>query len=362
MRVAVIGAGVIGRLRAQTVVDNPKTELAGIADVNRVAVAEVATSSRTKPFADYRQMIDELEPTAVIVSSPVMLHEEMCRFALDRGCHVLVEKPLAASLDACRRILTAAEEARRVLAVGFNHRFYPAIRYLKKVLADGRIGTIDHLRIFGGHDGLRNFRAKWMYESELSGGGCMMDVGLHMTDLARHVAGEIVEVCGVASGNVWRVPGSEDNAMAILRTESGVPIIYQSTWTEWRGFGWHVDVYGELGMVRAAYAPMFNMLVTQREPGGKRARKLELYPEIIVREKLKGWETTSKLTFDGELHDFLRMIDGETGVDLADGWSGVRATEVAKAVYRSSAERRPIALAPRDMGKPNGKSRPHPSA
>src|SRR5688572_23122484 len=254
MRIAVIGIGVIGRLRAETVASNAAIELCGVADVNWVSAAEAATAFRTKPFADYRVMIDELRPEAVIISSPAMLHEVMCLFALDRGCHVLVEKPLSNSLDSCRRILASAEEAGLALAVGFNHRFYPAIQYLKRVLADGAIGTIDHLRIYGGHDGLHNFRADWMYKSELSGGGCMMDIGIHMTDLPRFVAGEIESVYGFPSGSIWKVPGSEDNAVAIMHTKAGVPITYQATWTEWRGFHWHVDVYGSLGMARAAYA------------------------------------------------------------------------------------------------------------
>jgi predicted dehydrogenase len=186
-----------------------------------------------------------------------------------------------------------------------------------------------------------------MYKSELSGGGCMMDIGIHMTDLARYVAGEIETVYGSASGSIWKVPGSEDNAVAILHTKAGVPITYQATWTEWRGFHWHVDVYGSHGMVRAAYAPMFNMLVTQEQPGGKRSKKYKAYPEIILREKLKGWETTTRMTFEAELADFLRMIRKDGSVDLADGWSGVRANEIAQALYRSSRERALVMLSPR---------------
>lgn len=358
MKVAVIGTGVIGRLRAQTVVDNPSTDLVGVADVNRVSAAETASGLRTRPYADYRQMIDETSPDAVIVSSPVTLHEQMCRYAFESKCHVLVEKPLSNSLESCRRISAGAEENQLALGVGFNHRFYPAIKFLKQVLAEGRIGDLDHVRIFGGHDGLSNFRADWMYKGELSGGGCMMDVGLHMTDLARFVAGEITEVYGVSSGNIWKVPGSEDNAMAIFRTEKGLPITYQSTWTEWRGFSWHVDVYGTLGMVRAAYAPMFNLLVTQERPGGPRKKTYKAYPEIILREKLKGWETTTKRTFDDELADFVRMIRGDQQVDLADGWSGVRANEVAQAVYRSSVEARPVTLGHRRRFQANGTPKP----
>src|SRR5688572_1947663 len=117
MRIAVVGTGVIGRLRARTVVDNSATELVGVADIDRTSAAEAATAFAVRPFASYQRMIEELRPDAVIVSSPVMLHEEMCRFALEHGCHVLVEKPLSNTLESCRAIMERANETGRALGV-----------------------------------------------------------------------------------------------------------------------------------------------------------------------------------------------------------------------------------------------------
>jgi predicted dehydrogenase len=326
MRLAVIGAGVIGRLRAASIADHRGTELVALADVDRECAARVARTGQIKIFTSYQQMIEEVRPEAVVVSTPPMLHEEMCLFALERGCHVLVEKPMSTTLEGCRRMAETARTAGRTLAIGFNHRFYPAVQWMKQVLREGRIGTVDHFRIFGGHAGLK--------KAEETGGGCLMDIGIHMTDLARFVAGEIESVYGV---------GSEDNAMAILHARSGVPISYQSTWTEWRGFHWHVDAYGDRGMVRAAYAPMFNMLIARDRRGGRRRRTFKLYPEIIVREKIKGWETTTKLTFDIELSHFLKSIRGEPS-EIADADSGVRANAIAQAIHRSSRARAPVVL------------------
>jgi predicted dehydrogenase len=226
--------------------------------------------------------------------------------------------------------------------VGFNHRYYPSVKYLKRVVADGLIGPLDHLRVFGGHDGLSNFRADWMFKG-VSGGGAMMDVGIHMTDLARYVMGEIHEVYGVASNRVWNVENSEDNAMVVLKGNAGVTALYQATWTEWKGYRFFIEAYGPLGMVRAYYAPMFNLLVTQPRPGGARTRRMKFYPEIILREKLKGWQTTAYLSFQEELADFIRMIHGESS-QAADGWSGLRAVEIAHAAYRSSATGATVAL------------------
>lgn len=346
MRFGVIGMGVIGRLRAQTIDTNPNTVLVAVADANEDSARAVAQGLSARSFRDYEEMLRSCELDAVVVSGPVHLHESMCGAAFDAGCHVLCEKPLSNSLESCRRIYAAADAARRTLAVGFNHRYYPSVEFVRQCIEDGRIGTLDHLRVYGGHEGLSNFRAEWMYRGELAGGGAMMDVGIHMTDLARFIGGEITSVYGVATGDVWNVAGSEDNALAVFRTGSGVPILYQATWTEWKGYHFYIDAYGDRGMVRGYYAPMYNLWVERDPRTGARRRHRRFYPEIMVREKLRTWQSTTRLSFERELADFLRMIGGER-VALADGWSGVRAVEVAQAVYQSTRERVPVVLTDR---------------
>lgn len=341
MRIAVFGAGVIGKMRAATVRDNARTELVGVMDVDLDRAR--AAAGDTAAVADYRDLLSE-KPDAVIVSSPVHFHEEQCLAAFEAGAHVLCEKPLSNQVDSARRILKASEELGLTLATGFNHRYYPAVKFLAEAIAQGKIGTIDHIRTFGGHDGLAGFRADWMFKGELSGGGAMMDVGIHMTDLVNYIGGDITEVAAVSSGSIWNVEGSEDNAMAIMRTERGIPVTYHATWTEWKGYQIFLEVYGDKGMVRAAYAPMYNLLITQDKPGGPRKRVQKRYPEIAIREKLKSWETTSHLTFEDELRDFLLRIEGDQTVPLASGHHGVLALEVANAAYTSSDEHRTVVI------------------
>ena len=170
-----------------------------------------------------------------------------------------------------------------------------------------------------------------------------MDVGIHMTDLARYILGDISEVYGVMSETIWRIPGSEDNAIAIFKSPAGVPVTYQATWTEWRGYHFHVDAYGDRGMVRGSYAPMFNMLISQDKPGEPRKTTRRFYPEIMVREKLKSWTSTALLSFEDELGEFLRMVDGEPSTN-ADGFAGFRAVEIADAVRRSTLSGQPVRL------------------
>ncbi|MBC7791194.1 MAG: Gfo/Idh/MocA family oxidoreductase [Anaerolineae bacterium] len=335
MRIGIIGAGVIGQLRARSVREHPSTELAAVLDTSVDAAAKAAEGTGAHALTSLAAFLD-VAMDAVIISSPVHVHEEACLGALERGRHVLCEKPLSNTVESCRLIVDAAIRADRILAVGFNLRYYPSIKFVKDSIDEGLIGDLDHLRVFGGHEGLPKFRVDWQYKAPESGGGAMMDVGIHMTDVARYLLGEITQVYGVMSESVWKVPGSEDNAVAVFRNAKGIPATYHATWTEWKGYQFYVEAYGNLGMVRGFYAPMQNLLITQDRPTGPRKKKRLLYPEIMLREKLKSWHSTALQSFRGELQDFLAMTEGRFDVPLADGYAGLRAVEVAAAVRKSS--------------------------
>jgi len=150
MDFAVVGAGRIGVLRAQSVVARKDCRLVAVSDPNQAAAAAAAGATGAKVFADHKEMLAAAKPAAVICSAPVHLHEAICVDAFAAGCQVLCEKPLASTSAPARRIVDAAKKAGRTLAVGFNHRYYPAFEFLKKCLDDKLLGRIDHARAFGG--------------------------------------------------------------------------------------------------------------------------------------------------------------------------------------------------------------------
>jgi predicted dehydrogenase len=343
MRIGVLGAGKIGQLRATTVREHPGVRLAAVYDSDVQRARRAAGRSGAVVAASFEELLD-LPLDALFVCTPAHLHEAACLAAFDRGLHVLVEKPLTNGVDSARRVVEAALRARRSLAVGFNLRYYPVFKFVRAAIASGSLGDIRHFRVFGGHEGLPKFVHDWEYRAPQSGGGALWDVGIHMTDLARHLLGEITEVYGVVSDRTWQVPGSEDNAMAILRNPEGTGASYHATWTEWRGYHIHVEAHGDRGMVRAEYAPMRNTLVTKATPGGKATTRRRFYPHIVVREKVFGWQTTALQSFREELADFLQHVAGRRDGTIADGYAGLRAIEVAAAVVSSAASGNAVRL------------------
>lgn len=343
IRIGVLGAGVIGRLRIATVRANPATSLVAVCDPAPGAAAAVAGDATASTTLD-DFLAQEMD--AVIISSPVHYHAEAAVRAFERGLHVFVEKPMANTVSGCRSMTSAAVAAGRVLAVGFNLRYFPSFRFMRQVIDDGVVGEVDHVRLFGGHDGLANFRADWQYRAPESGGGATMDIGIHLADLARFYLGDITEVYGMASERVWQVPGSEDNAIAVLRNPAGVPASYHATWNEWAGYRVMAEVYGTLGMVRGSYGPMRNLLITHERPGAARRVQRRLYPEVMLREKLQSWEVTTRLAFEEELADFVTRLGGGAGGVLADGHDGLRSVEVSEAIRESARTGEAVHLPP----------------
>ncbi len=345
MRIGLVGAGKIGQLRARSIKEDAATQLASVFDVSPDLARQAAAGTSARVCTSLDELL-AVPMDALVVSTPVHVHDEACLRAFAQGLHVLCEKPVANSVEGTRKIVDAAKAAKRTLAVGFNLRYYPAIKFVREAISSGRIGTVDHFRIFGGHDGLGSFAHDWEYKTPLTGGGAMWDIGIHMTDLARHFLGEISEVYGVMSGNVWGVPGSEDNAIAVFRNPEGIAASYQATWDEWKGYGFFIEAYGDGGMVRGGYAPMYNLLITHDKPGSPRTRREEKYFNIAVREKLFSWKATALMSFKEELQDFVRLVNGARDVVIADGHAGLRAVEAAAAVRASTVSRESVHLEP----------------
>ena len=105
-------------------------------------------------YTDYRDLIRDPNVDLVSIAVPPDLHKSIALEAIEAGKHVLCEKPLGIDVASCERMIAAAKKAGRTLAVGFNHRYYPCVKFLKQTVDRGGIGTIDHVRALAGHPGL----------------------------------------------------------------------------------------------------------------------------------------------------------------------------------------------------------------
>lgn len=337
MRFGQIGAGGIGELRANALAQSQGVEFIASADISAGALRAVNKRHGVNTYTDPREMLEKESLDAVIVSAPPNFHEAMTCEALEAGAHVICEKPMAATAEACRRMIDKAKACNRLLGTGFNMRFFPALRRLKQVVADGSIGTLRYVKSTAGHRGLEEFKAPWMYDKDVMGGGALFDIGVHQIDLIHYLMGDVASVYGADQAKIWGLDRVEDNGFAIMRNRDGVIGYLHASWSQWQGYGLSVEAYGDLGMARASYAPMFFRMLQQDKPGGKPRKTFDFYPRLILKEKIQGWQTTTTQSFVEEIEDFVRCAEGDTeGALCADGYDGLHTVEVANGVYESS--------------------------
>ncbi|MDP9177005.1 MAG: Gfo/Idh/MocA family oxidoreductase [Gemmatimonadota bacterium] len=334
MSFGLIGCGDIGQLRARAVA-KASHRLTAVSDVDGRKMAQAARHGAAQ-FADWREMVERLDVDAVIVSTPPILHAELTVGALHAGKHVLCEKPLARDPAECHKMLDAATETGRVLATGFNYRFYPSFRLAREWLHAGRIGDLSHIRSYGGysvHDQPK------VYEAEVVGGGALHDIGIHLMDLTRWFLGEVESVQGLATGSVWNLPGCEDNAFVLLRGAAGRVATLHASWTEWGRYQFMIELVGRSGRIRASCFPMFVELLSSDRPGGQVTRTVERFPLVFLGEHLRSYRWVVVKSFVQELDAFARLVRGEAS-DIATGPDGARAVEIAYSVSHAEAAAR----------------------
>ena len=136
VKAAVIGVGTMGRNHARVYNEMPEAELAALVDLDQARIDEAARLYGARVYTDYRTMLDEVQPAVVSVAVPTQAHCQITLDALEAGCDVLVEKPIAATLEEGQRMIKRAADLDRVLAVGHIERYNPAVRELKRQLEE----------------------------------------------------------------------------------------------------------------------------------------------------------------------------------------------------------------------------------
>ena len=244
--VAIIGCGLVGQKRAKALAG---ARLISCADVMRErADALAATASGAEASDDWRRAIDRPDVDVVVVATANDALAEVTRFALETGKHVLVEKPAARSVVELDSVIDTAARCRRLVRVGFNHRYHAALQKAHELVEAGAVGDLLFLRGRYGHGGRIGYEKEWRANPELSGGGELIDQGVHLIDLSRWFLGDFVSVSGWAHTYFWPMP-VDDNAFLLLRTADERAAFLHVSCTEWKNL-FSLEIYGHDGKLQ----------------------------------------------------------------------------------------------------------------
>jgi predicted dehydrogenase len=261
LRAGVIGLGWAGQQHMAAYVDAADVDLVALAGKEIEALQKLGDAygvPHEHRYTNWQDLVDQgqrdLHLDLLSIAAPTTLHAPIAVMALDAGMHVLSEKPIAENADAARLMVEAAERNDRVLDVSFNHRQRGHVKILKKIIDAGLLGRIYYAKVgWLRREGIPGL-GSWFTRRATSGGGPLMDLGVHMLDIALHLLGE-PPVRAVTAATYAEFgprgkgsspsafmrktgvePGTfdvEDLSTAFLRLQDGGTLLLESSWAQW---------------------------------------------------------------------------------------------------------------------------------
>ena len=243
LQYAIVGCGLIGRKRAASLKPG---QLLYACDLDAARAAGLAMAGATA-ITDFAQALADPAVDAVIVATLNGSLAPIALGAVRAGKHVLLEKPGALNAAQLREVHAVAEKSGARVRLGYNHRFHPALRKARELFEAGALGPMMFLRGRYGHGGRQGYDREWRADPKLSGGGELIDQGVHLIDLAGWFLGEFASIEGHAATYFWDMP-VDDNAFLSLRTTGGQTAWLHVSCTEWKNL-FSLELYGRDGKI-----------------------------------------------------------------------------------------------------------------
>ncbi len=345
LKIAIIGAGNIGHCHANAYQKLNNVEITAVCDINRERADQFAQLYQIPHVYDnHSDLLAAQVADAVSVCVWNNAHAHISIDALNSGVHVLCEKPMALNTAQCLEMEKAAESNHKVLIPGFCTRYEEGIQLLKRYIAEGRLGRIYYvkaiyLRRHGNPGG-------WFSDYARSGGGPVIDLGVHVLDLARYLAGgqaSAVTACTNKipeetvrsyaphfSADAASRHDVEDFASAFIRMDNGVSIQFETSWNHHiESDIFQIELYGDKGGVRAY--PKLRIMCD------------DMGTCCNIDPYHSNHEENPNYDFDKEIEHFTAVIRKETGM-MCSAKDGTEVMRMVDAIYQSARESREIII------------------
>lgn len=343
MKYALIGCGRISTNHIKAAVNN-KLDIAAVCDVvpehmeELLSKHELEKDSSIKRYSDYRKMLDEVQPELVGIATESGLHAQIALACIERGIHVIIEKPMAMSIQDADEIIRRSREKNVKVSACHQNRFNVAVQEMRKAVETGRFGRLSHGSIHVRWNRNQNYytqapwRGTWAQD-----GGALMNQCIHGIDLLRWMLGsEIDEVYGVTRQQFHDYLEAEDIGMAVIKFKNGAVATVEGTTNVYpQNLEETLYLFGEKGTVKL---------------GGKSTNNIDVWDFADETEQDKGnkglEEQTSNVYGNGHTSLYADVIDAVKNdrTPYVDAQAGKNALELVLAIYKSQKEGRAVTL------------------
>lgn len=229
--IGIIGVGAVGNMHKNAILSHPECEFAAVCN-RTLAKAEALTSgTNARAYSDYKEMQEAENLDAVIVNLPHHLHKDVSIYFLERGVAVLVEKPMANSVEECDAMIAAAQKGGAAFAVGHVQRYIASFRELRNITLEERLGKLCAITEIRNGDYFNN-RAGWFLDKKQSGGGILMNYGAHSLDKLFYITGRKIEDVTAVGGNFYTDHDIEAHAQLLVKLSGNVSAVITHVGTQ----------------------------------------------------------------------------------------------------------------------------------
>jgi predicted dehydrogenase len=246
MNVAIVGCGFIGQKRAKTLTVSSKL-IACVDKVQERAEALARQYPGCTAYTDWQDVIARPDVDIIIIATLHATLAEIGFAAVQAGKHVLLEKPAGRHSTELDAVIHASNQTKALVRVGFNHRYHRAFRKARELVDEDALGELMFVRARYGHGGRVGYDKEWRAQPALSGGGELIDQGVHLIDLARWFLGDFTEIHGHAHTYYWDMP-VDDNGFLLLKTSQKKVAFLHASCTEWKNT-FSFEIYGKKGKI-----------------------------------------------------------------------------------------------------------------
>lgn len=337
MNVGIVGCGLIGQKRAKALAalgaatGGPATDGARVTactDLEPRRAEQLAAQNREcRAVGGWKELVRLPDVHLVVVATAHESLAEITSAALREGKHVLVEKPAARSVAELAPVIEDERRSGCHVRVGFNHRYHRAFRKAFEIARAGSLGPLMFIRARYGHGGRIGYDREWRAQRERSGGGELIDQGVHLIDLARCFLGDFPHVQGYAPTYFWDME-VEDNGFLMLRTAGRQVAFLHASCTEWKNL-FSFEIYGKVGKLEVSGLG--------GSYGVERLAWYRMLPEMGPPETTMWEYPMADDSWEQEMAEFLEDIrrDRRPSAGLADAQAALR---VVEEVYRKTRE------------------------
>ena len=350
LNIGIAGFGVVGQRRKYFIDKHPNLRTIAVCDIrfqNDGALAESSDFFYSKfeknnvkkfyegtldkdcvYFSDYKTLLNNKELDAIFVCLPNYLASTVTIEALEKGLSVFCEKPPGRNVNEIKKVMEIEEQHPNLkLKYGFNHRYHESVKEAKRIIDSKEYGKIINLRGVYGKSEVIPFSGGWRSKKEYSGGGILLDQGIHMLDMIRYYAGEFIEYKSYISNDYWG-HNVEDNAYALMKSENGCIAMIHSTATQWQ-HKFRLEI-----TLKEALLELTGILSGSKSYGEEKLK-------VVNRKKKSSIGSQSESTFhflndnswENEIDEFANIIINDEKVINGNSDDALRVMEMVYNIY-----------------------------